>query len=90
VANGRLAGCNTDPSFQNKQRLLRKHATSLGTTVDCLALAAIIVQDFKPMVLSGAVTVEQLRCAAGPAASCCLPVRQTVCALCLWVARLCA
>ncbi|GIL48693.1 hypothetical protein Vafri_5170 [Volvox africanus] len=31
-----------------------------GTTVDALSLAAVIVQPFHPMVLSGATTVEQL------------------------------
>jgi aryl-alcohol dehydrogenase-like predicted oxidoreductase len=39
---------------------LQDTAQQLGTTVDALALAAIIAQPFKPMVLSGATTVEQL------------------------------
>jgi len=62
LANGRLAGCNADPAFTRKQNLLMEAARSHGTTVDALALAAIISQPFKPMVLSGACTVEQLRC----------------------------
>jgi aryl-alcohol dehydrogenase-like predicted oxidoreductase len=40
--------------------VLRAAAAELGTTVDALALAAIMAQPFRPMVLSGASTVQQL------------------------------
>jgi aryl-alcohol dehydrogenase-like predicted oxidoreductase len=41
-------------------QVLRDAAGELGTTVDALALAAIMAQPFAPMVLSGASTVQQL------------------------------
>ncbi|KAF5833599.1 NADP-dependent oxidoreductase domain-containing protein [Dunaliella salina] len=61
LANGRLAGINPDPGFASKQTLLSDVAQSYDTTVDALALAVVISQPFKPMVLSGACTVHQLR-----------------------------
>eukprot|EP00983_Pelagomonas_calceolata_P041179 1137947-Pelagomonas_calceolata.AAC.16 len=62
LANGRLAGVNPDPGFVPKQSLLSNVAQSYNTTVDALALAVVLSQQFKPMVLSGACTVDQLRC----------------------------
>mmetsp|Transcript_11002 Transcript_11002/g.30172 ORF Transcript_11002/g.30172 Transcript_11002/m.30172 type:complete len:321 (+) Transcript_11002:43-1005(+) len=61
LANGRLAGVNPDPGFVPKQSLLSNVAQSYNTTVDALALAVVLSQQFKPMVLSGACTVDQLR-----------------------------
>lgn len=61
LANGRLTTRNTSPAFAPKLATLQKYADKYGTTVDALALAAVIVQPFRPMVLSGATTVEQLQ-----------------------------
>ena len=61
MANGRLAGCNPDPSFAPKQARLQEFARKHGVSADAAALAAVIAQPFKPMVLSGACTIDQLR-----------------------------
>lgn len=61
VANGRLAGCNPDPAFAQKQERLVDFGQKHGVSADAAALAAVIAQPFRPMVLSGACTVEQLR-----------------------------
>ncbi|EFJ42383.1 hypothetical protein VOLCADRAFT_97624 [Volvox carteri f. nagariensis] len=60
LANGRLTPRNTDPAFAPRLARLQAMADEYGTTIDALALAAIIVQPFRPMVLSGATTVQQL------------------------------
>lgn len=60
VANGRLTSRNTDPSFAAKMSLLQSAAQQLGCGVDAVALAAVVAQPFKPLVLSGATTTEQL------------------------------
>ena len=55
MANGRLlrrAECN---------EALFDAALRIGTTPDALALAIAMHQPFKPMVLSGAATIEHLR-----------------------------
>lgn len=61
LANGRLTPRNDDPSFAPKMRLLRDAAGKLQTTVDALALAAVLAQPWAGVVLSGAATVEHLR-----------------------------
>ena len=70
MANGRLlqrAEC---------REALRDAAARVGTTPDALALAIAMHQPFKPMVLSGAATVEHLRCACVCAHVCvCVCVR---------------
>ncbi|KAG2487670.1 hypothetical protein HYH03_013671 [Edaphochlamys debaryana] len=60
LANGRLTPRNTHPGFAAKLAALQQAAAKYGTTVDALALACVIVQPFRPMVLSGATTAEQL------------------------------
>mmetsp|Transcript_41218 Transcript_41218/g.74521 ORF Transcript_41218/g.74521 Transcript_41218/m.74521 type:complete len:368 (-) Transcript_41218:64-1167(-) len=50
MANGRLL----------EKRELLEAAEKLSVPADALALACVMVQDFEPMVLSGAVTVQQL------------------------------
>mmetsp|Transcript_49351 Transcript_49351/g.110657 ORF Transcript_49351/g.110657 Transcript_49351/m.110657 type:complete len:371 (-) Transcript_49351:61-1173(-) len=50
MANGRLL----------EKPALVKAAEKLSAPADALALACVMVQDFEPMVLSGAVTVQQL------------------------------
>lgn len=61
LANGRLTPRNDTPSFAPKMRLLRATAAKLETTVDALALAAVLAQPWVDVVLSGAATVEHVR-----------------------------
>ncbi|KAG2454418.1 hypothetical protein HYH02_001438 [Chlamydomonas schloesseri] len=60
LANGRLTPRNSSPDFAAKMGVLRQAADKYGTGVDALALAAVMAQPFRPMVLSGATTAEQL------------------------------
>lgn len=61
LANGRLTSRNTDPSFAARLKLLGSEAARLDTTVDALALAAVLAQPWADVVLSGAATAVQLR-----------------------------
>ena len=61
LANGRLTTRNTEPAFAQKRRLLEESGARLHTTLDALALAAVLAQPWADVVLSGAATVEQLR-----------------------------
>jgi aryl-alcohol dehydrogenase-like predicted oxidoreductase len=61
VANGRLTPRNDDPAFAAKQQILAGVAGELGTTVDALALAAVLAQPWCSIVLSGAATVAHLQ-----------------------------
>ena len=56
LANGRLTSRNQDAALAP----LRRAAAGAHTTIDALALAAILVQPFVDVVLSGAATVAQL------------------------------
>jgi len=56
LANGRL----TDRADGEHFEALRREASARGTTVDALALAAALSQPWADVVLSGAVTTEQL------------------------------
>jgi aryl-alcohol dehydrogenase-like predicted oxidoreductase len=56
LANGRL----TPRSTETKMTLLQSVADEKGTTVDALALAAVLAQPWVDVVLSGAATVEHL------------------------------
>ena len=58
LANGRLTVRNHGPAFAEKLALLTQQATRLQTTVDALALAAVLTQPWADIVLSGAATVE--------------------------------
>ena len=60
MANGRLTPRNTSPAFAPKLALLEDFASKNSTTVDAVALACVIKQDFRPVALSGASTAEQL------------------------------
>lgn len=60
LANGRLTQRNVDPAFAAPLALLQKEAARLNTSVDALALAAVLAQPWVTIVLSGAATVEQL------------------------------
>ena len=61
VANGRLTTKNDDPAFAEQMELLREEARRLQTTVDALALAAVLAQPWVTIALSGAAKAEHLR-----------------------------
>ena len=65
LANGRLTSRNKDPEFASQRQLLASEASRLETTVDGLALAAVLAQPWVDVVLSGAATVEQLNSNVG-------------------------
>jgi aryl-alcohol dehydrogenase-like predicted oxidoreductase len=60
LANGRLTERNADPAFAPKLALLHREAARLETTVDALALAAVLARPWADVVLSGAAAVDQL------------------------------
>jgi len=60
LANGRLTLRNNTPAFAPKLHLLQQEATRLQTTVDALALVAVLAQPWATIVLSGAATVAQV------------------------------
>jgi len=60
LANGRLTARNTAPAFADKFSVLEKEAQRLHTTIDALALAAVLNQLWVHTVLSGAATVTHL------------------------------
>ncbi len=59
-ANGRLTSRNADTAFASRRKVLEEEAARLKTTLDGLALAAVISQPWADVVLSGAATSEQL------------------------------
>ncbi len=61
LGNGRLTDRNSDPAFGAQRRILEEEARRLETTLDGLALAAVLAQPWVDVVLSGAATVDQLR-----------------------------
>ena len=61
LANGRLTARNDDPAFASQPSRARGGGAPAGTTIDALALAAVLAQPWADVVLSGAATVEQLR-----------------------------
>jgi aryl-alcohol dehydrogenase-like predicted oxidoreductase len=61
LANGRLTSRNTDVRLTGKGGTLRQEANRLGVGMDALALAAALAQPWADVVLSGAVTMEQLQ-----------------------------
>ena len=61
LANGRLTARNQDPDFTARRRLLEEVAAQRSTTVDALALAAVLAQPWADILLAGAATVEHLR-----------------------------
>ncbi len=60
LANGRLTTRNQSPSFQPQMHTLTRQARQHDTTVDALALAAVINQPFVGVVLSGAAQTDHL------------------------------
>ena len=61
LANGRLTTRNDSPDFQQQMALLLKQAKAQNSTVDALALAAVLNQPFVDVTLSGAARVEHLQ-----------------------------
>lgn len=61
VANGRLTPRNLNPKFQAKRALLEEVAAAQQTTIDAVALAAVLAQPWVGVVLSGAAQAEHLR-----------------------------
>lgn len=60
LANGRLTQKNNNPDFILKLASLNVEANRLETTVDALALAAVLSLNWVNVVLSGATNVEQM------------------------------
>ncbi|MBC8209158.1 MAG: aldo/keto reductase [Desulfobulbaceae bacterium] len=61
MANGRLTLRNTMPDFQRQIDLLQTLAEAQNSTIDALALAAVINQPFIDVALSGAACVAHLQ-----------------------------
>jgi aryl-alcohol dehydrogenase-like predicted oxidoreductase len=61
LANGRLTARNDNPAFAETRKILEREAERLDTTIDALAIAAVLAQPWADVVLSGATTVEQLQ-----------------------------
>jgi len=60
LANGRLTSRNDDPAFAEKRHAMEQVAADKGTTIDAVALAAVLAQPWVDVVLSGAARVEHL------------------------------
>ncbi len=60
LANGRLTPRNQAESFFNQMATLQDTAKDYETSIDVLALAAVLAQPWCSVVLSGAATVEHL------------------------------
>ncbi|MBK8903029.1 MAG: aldo/keto reductase [Anaerolineaceae bacterium] len=60
LANGRLTPRNQSPDFQPQMHTLTRLARQHHTTVDALALAAVLNQPFVDVVLSGAAQTDHL------------------------------
>ena len=61
LANGRLTDRNKEVAFAGKMAILKREAQRLKTTVDGLALAAVLAQPWVDIVLSGAARIEHLQ-----------------------------
>ncbi len=61
LANGRLTPKNDTPDFADQFALLSREAKRLNTTVDAMALAAVMAQPWCDVVLSGAARVDHLQ-----------------------------
>jgi aryl-alcohol dehydrogenase-like predicted oxidoreductase len=61
LANGRLTDRNDEPDFTRKRALLEQAAHETGSTIDAIALAAVLAQPWVDIALSGAANVAQLR-----------------------------
>ena len=61
LANGRLTDRNRESAFAPKLEILKREAHRLTTTVDGVALAAVLAQPWVDVVLSGAATIDHLQ-----------------------------
>jgi aryl-alcohol dehydrogenase-like predicted oxidoreductase len=61
VANGRLTARNRDPLFKSQFELLQRTAQSLDTTIDALALAAVLALPWVDVALSGAARIDHIK-----------------------------
>jgi aryl-alcohol dehydrogenase-like predicted oxidoreductase len=61
LANGRLTSRNAGAPLTGEGGTLGQEAERLGVGIDALALAAVLTQPWADVVLSGAVTIEQLQ-----------------------------
>jgi aryl-alcohol dehydrogenase-like predicted oxidoreductase len=61
VANGRLTARNTMASFARSRAVLDSLAAKHATSIDAVALAAVLAQPWIGVALSGAATVEHVR-----------------------------
>lgn len=61
LANGRLTPRNDTPQFAEQFALLSQQAQRLNTTVDALAIAAALANDWADVVLSGAARIDHLQ-----------------------------
>lgn len=61
LANGRLTPRNDNPAFKTQMQTLQQQAQRLHTTIDALALAAVLAQDWAHIVLSGAANRHHLQ-----------------------------
>jgi len=60
LANGRLTPRNTSTSFLAQMAILKTQADAHNTSLDALALGAVIQQSFADVVLSGAASIDHL------------------------------
>jgi aryl-alcohol dehydrogenase-like predicted oxidoreductase len=60
LANGRLSSRNSAPEFTEQLKLLQDQAQRQGTSIEGLAIAACLAQDWIDVALTGAATIEQL------------------------------
>ena len=65
LANGRLTDRNHEAAFAAKRAVLDRLARRLETTIDAVALAAVLARPWTDLALCGAATVEQLRSNVG-------------------------
>jgi len=61
LANGRLTARERDPEILSRRRALERLAREREVGIDAIALAAVLVQPWSDVMLSGAASVEQLR-----------------------------
>jgi aryl-alcohol dehydrogenase-like predicted oxidoreductase len=61
LANGRLAKASEDRGFMGLGQIGRSEGTEATPSADAVAIAAALAQPWADVVLSGAVTVDQLR-----------------------------
>ncbi len=61
LSNGRLTDKNTAPAFADQMARLQREAERLNTTIDALALAAVLARPWATIVLSGAAKTAHIQ-----------------------------